>query len=377
MAFPVVESTATSAEPLDVVSHTVTLPAGIVTGDLILVAFCADGNATTITWPSGANDGFTDIFQTSNSCTFSVAWRKANGSEPATIEVTTAPAQISTHAAYRISGHEDPDIQPPEISPGAIGSSQFPDPDSITPTGGAADFLYIATHGHDRNRITTADPAGYAVSSINIEAGGTPGCGVAMVGRELNAASEDPGTFTLNFTDQWVAATVAVHPTSTIPATGRTHGMTYRPQGTVLFAAQRDDADGNPTNEFLLLRLDEFGQILTTTEGVAEVVMGRTKGLTLRAEGNVVIVAAQRDDPDGNPTEEYLFLRVDQFGRLRTTSEAAGTPVSGRTHGMTQRVTGNVVLGSAQRDDPDGNPTEQYLLLRSDEFGRLRMLPEA
>ncbi len=158
--------------------------------------------------------------------------------------------------------------------------------------------------------------------------------------------------------------------------TGRTHGMTSVRGALHLLAAQRDDADGNPTNEFLFLRVNEFGQILTTTEGVPEVVTGRTKGATLRVTGNTVLLAAQRDDPDGNPTNEYILLRVDQFGRLRTTSEAAGTPVAGRTQGMTQRVTGNVVLGSAQRDNPDGEPTEQYLMLRVDEFGRLRMVPE-
>ena len=159
--------------------------------------------------------------------------------------------------------------------------------------------------------------------------------------------------------------------------TGRTKASTARARGdVVLIAAQRDDAEGNPTSEYLFLRVNAFGQILTTTDGVAEVVTGRTKGATDRVTGNAVLVAAQRDDPDGNPTEEYVFLRVDQFGRLRTTSEAAGTPVAGRTKGMTLRGTGRVVLGAAQRDDPDGDPTEQYLLLRADEFGRLRMVPE-
>lgn len=47
-------------------------------------------------------------------------------------------------------------------------------------------------------------------------------------------------------------------------------------------------------------------------------VTGRTKGFTLRGKGNVVLVAAQLDDADGNPTEEYVLLRADEFGRLRT-----------------------------------------------------------
>lgn len=52
-------------------------------------------------------------------------------------------------------------------------------------------------------------------------------------------------------------------------------------------------------------------------------VTGRSKGVTFRGKGNVVLVAAQLDDPDGNPTEEYVFLRADEFGRLRTIDAGA------------------------------------------------------
>lgn len=46
---------------------------------------------------------------------------------------------------------------------------------------------------------------------------------------------------------------------------------------------------------------------------------------------------------------------------------------TGRTKGVTYRRT--TVLGAAQRDDPDGNPTEEYLLVRTDEFGQVRTVP--
>lgn len=101
-------------------------------------------------------------------------------------------------------------------------------------------------------------------------------------------------------------------------------------------------------------------------------VTGRTKAMTFRAKGNARLLAAQRDDPDGNPSEQYLLLRSDEFGQLRVTAETAPTAAAGYTKGMTFRVTGNVVLGAAQRDDPGGTPTEQYLLLRADENGLLR-----
>ncbi len=106
-------------------------------------------------------------------------------------------------------------------------------------------------------------------------------------------------------------------------------------------------------------------------------VTGRTKGVTQRAKGNVILVAAQRDDGDGSPTEEYLILRSDQFGQLEMTSGGAGAMVSGRTKGVTERAVGSVVLVAAQRDDPDGNPTDEYLILRADQFGQLRVIDSA
>ena len=99
-------------------------------------------------------------------------------------------------------------------------------------------------------------------------------------------------------------------------------------------------------------------------------VTGRTKGVTDRVKGNVVLGAAQHDDGDGNPTEQYLLLRADENGRLRV--ETGDGVVTGRTKGLTDRAKGRVVLLAAQREDGDGNPTDEYLLLRADENGRLR-----
>ena len=100
-------------------------------------------------------------------------------------------------------------------------------------------------------------------------------------------------------------------------------------------------------------------------------VTGRTKRLTDRVKGNVVLGAAQRDDSAGNPTEQYLLLRADENGRLRVIS-GGDDVVTGRTKGLTDRAVGNVVLLAAQVEDGEGNPTEQYILLRADENGLLR-----
>lgn len=56
--------------------------------------------------------------------------------------------------------------------------------------------------------------------------------------------------------------------------------------------------------------------------------IGRTKGTSLRGKGDVVLVAAQLDDADGNPTEQYVLLRADEFGRLRTIAVGGGASTS-------------------------------------------------
>lgn len=210
MAFPVVETTATSGEGANTTSHTVTLPSGIVSGDLIVLCFACDdlGGAIAVSWPAGYNE----IFDTSSQGThLSVAWRLADGGEGANITVTTNNSETSSHACYRISGQRG--VSPPvEVSAGATGSSVSPNPDSLTPTGGAKDYLWIAAHGHDGNlRTTTGIGANYS-SKVSTEVGTLGGCGVGCAQRDLNAASEDPGVFTISVSDGWVAATVVVHP---------------------------------------------------------------------------------------------------------------------------------------------------------------------
>lgn len=208
-AFPVIADTNTSVVSTNETSHTMDLPPNISSGDLLLLVFASDGGAGGITWPAGYTE-FKEFAQDTN-VTLSLAYRQADGTEGATITVTTGGAQQTSHGAYRITGHVDPVTQAPEDSTGASGATANPDPDSLSPTTGAKDYLWIAVHANDGNKTTDAFPTSYDLSQIS-QAGGVSGAGVALAGRQLNAASEDPGSFTLNIADQWVAVTVAVHP---------------------------------------------------------------------------------------------------------------------------------------------------------------------
>ena len=219
MAFPTVAGRASSTEGLNVDSHDVSLPGSISAGDLLLVFFVCDGTSedpSATGWTrfklfTSADEGISDTFS------LAAFWREADGTEGATATFTTSSNERSSHTAYRITGAEDPDTQAPEVSAGASNSTGDADPDSLTPTGGAADFLWLAVggNGFEGNAYTGA-PTNY--SNLQAEDSGTAGAGsshanIGTAERTLNASSEDPGAFASGNTD-WLAFTVAVHPTS-------------------------------------------------------------------------------------------------------------------------------------------------------------------
>lgn len=210
MASPTVAATNTSEETTATSSHGVDLPAGVVSGNLIVSVFSSDGDST-VSFPAGYTEFFELMAGSRN--TLSFAYRQADGGEGASFTVTTSADRQSAHVTYRITGHENPATQAPEASTGATETSldTNPDPDSITPTGGSKDYLFIAAHGHNNDRTTTAFPTSYS-NGLSEQGSGGGACGVASAERQLTATSEDPGTFTISAGAEWVAATIAIHP---------------------------------------------------------------------------------------------------------------------------------------------------------------------
>lgn len=211
MAFPVVEATNTSSESSQESSHTVNLPAGIQAGETLIVLFGLEGQGA-VTFPGGWTKFFDKDTDVAGDRKLSCAWRKASGAEGGTITVTTGTTDRSHHQSYRISGATDPTVRAPEATAGVDGSSDSPDPDSLTPTGGAKDYLWLAIAVTGSDTSFSAAPTNYTdligtgIGNIWV----TPG----SARRNLNAASEDPGVFTLPGSLKWVAGTIAIHPPS-------------------------------------------------------------------------------------------------------------------------------------------------------------------
>jgi hypothetical protein len=209
VAFPTVAARATDVNSA-ATSQALNLPSGISAGDLLIITIqVPQGVPQTITWPSG----WTQLYNQANggnNVQGAAAYRVADGSEGSTMTITLSGSSTVASVAFRITGHDS--AIAPQAGTVATGTSSTPNPPSLTPTGGAKDYLWIVCCASDTADVTAA-PTNY---SNFTQPGALPDIGTAE--RLLNAASEDPGTFTIAASDEWVANTIAVHPAASATA---------------------------------------------------------------------------------------------------------------------------------------------------------------
>ena len=202
MAFPVVEATATSNGKST--SLSVTLPASIASGDLLVLFMAGRDNVGTggIGFPAGWTELHDDL-DTGDSRT-AVAYRIADGTEGASITVTMSSARDLVSLVYRISGTSG---NAPEMGT-ATGDSNSPNPPSLTPSWGSKDTLWLVYGSGDNGKVYTAAPTSY--TDLIAQDRGQAASGSAR--RENATATEDPGTFTMESAEAWQTVTLAVEP---------------------------------------------------------------------------------------------------------------------------------------------------------------------
>ena len=230
MTFPQIMDTQTSLEDAsNVTNHYVDLPATIGSLNLLIALFVCDGGAQ-ISFPNEGTEWNLIEELTNNDFAVrgKIAWKEADGSEAGgSILVTTTSSERSAHIVYAISGNIDPSTQEPEASSSTENTSTNPDPANLIPTGGAKDYLWIGVEGNDRNRTITAYPNNYSLSQLNSVGGGANSAGAGLAARNLNAASENVGSFTISASDEWVACSVAVHPKAALVTGHPDHFIAY------------------------------------------------------------------------------------------------------------------------------------------------------
>jgi len=191
-------------ETTNTTSHTISMPSGLSAGDLLLVFIATDGDNTISNW-----DGLTELENASNgtAVSLSVGYKIADGSEGSTLTFTTTSNEQSVYIACRITGYGTP-----QISAVNSGTSINPVPNSLSPSGGALDYMCISLMGSDRDKTVSSFPSDYPSENFQYTATGANGVTCAMAKKELNDSTITSNQYTISGSEQWLSFLVVVPP---------------------------------------------------------------------------------------------------------------------------------------------------------------------
>ena len=198
----------------------VTIAGTPVAGDLIIIGICKDGTGA-FTWP--ATPAFT---QTPNfpitadagsaQAVLDCRYRIWQAGDSTTVSITHANESTGWEVVRIADGSFDAATAPAAATT-APGASTNPDPPNLDPAGWATEkTLWLALAGNDGNVAITAGPSGYFYFR-NDRVAAASGAGIAVAWLESEAASEDPGVFTMG-SEQWAAGTIAIRPAAAVEA---------------------------------------------------------------------------------------------------------------------------------------------------------------
>jgi hypothetical protein len=270
MAFPQVAGTSTGTGASGA-GMLITLPAGVTAGDRLVVIAGWDltiGDAATM---GLTGSGWSKRREDLSSANIAAVYEKvADGNDALTVTLSgNGAAELGSYLALRITGH-DP-AAPVEVASQnhndvAGTTTATPTPPGLTPSWGADDTLWIAAAAWDNaSRSLSAYPVSY-VSNLTYADGGAQSAavGVAAATRELNAATETPGAFTLTAVEQWSAFTIAVKPVA--PDAGPVEGTisaTTAPAVATIVA----DVDGAPVEAEIHATTSPAVAVITASGG--------------------------------------------------------------------------------------------------------------
>lgn len=228
MAFPAVQTADTKNGTVtsNSTSWTLTYPTNLASGDLILAFVATDGNTTTTpSWPAGwVSTATTD---SNTATTLIVAKKLSAGTETGNFTLTLPASEQGGWRIFRITGwgadlgttFDNTSTSKDVVIASTSGASTTPNPPSLDPDPwGTEDVLWVAAMAADTSRTISTFPTNYTTTSSDVS-GGATGATLATSFRNVNAASEDPGTYTISASDDWVAATVAIASVGASPNT--------------------------------------------------------------------------------------------------------------------------------------------------------------
>jgi hypothetical protein len=196
-------------------------------GDLLIaIVIIYDGNSTNAEF-SGWGAGFTEFADSASTTTMGIgaAYKWSDGTETGTFTVTSADTSTNDYCTILLSIPGAHASTPPEWGSRADGTSAAADPASFNPAGwDTEDTLWIAV-GASGETSTTGSYTGIASAPTNytnyvdtgISADAVGGVEGAVAFRQLNAASENVGGFSVDLSNAKNAAIViAVRPAPSV-----------------------------------------------------------------------------------------------------------------------------------------------------------------
>ena len=203
VSFPVVQSVTTSYSVSADTTHTVSLPATTVSGELLLVLFTTKSTGTAT--PSG----WTSLWQYTAGGMGSLGFYKtATGSDGSTVEVISGSGGPFSAQVFRISNWNGIENSSRKGSSG----TSVPSFNALTPSWGSDKVLWIASvSASDDGATVSSYPASYTDGLSVIAPGGVnASCEIFTARRELEASSETPGAYTLSESETTQAYVVGI-----------------------------------------------------------------------------------------------------------------------------------------------------------------------
>jgi len=201
--FPEVVAQVTSHDNSVGGSMDVTLPGGIVAGELLLIVNAFRANSSIPGWNTGVSSALINVF-----------WKIADGSEGASATISSSSGtSLGASVAYRIRGGTSVQVSTP-----ATAASTNPNPSALSPSWGNKKTLWFAGMGAQQvgsgGAITvSAYPSGFSNPQTDIGISSFPvGQRVAVAEKAEKTATQDPGAFTISPSLTWYAATIGVRP---------------------------------------------------------------------------------------------------------------------------------------------------------------------
>lgn len=204
--------TVVSITPTEVTSgttHNISLGATVNAGDLLIIIAASDGGEVDV--PVTAASGWTTIEDFSSASAGAAVFKKlADGTEGGTtINVTTSSTEALAAQCYRITGWGGTIATHVVVvaTPGA-GTDATAECPALTSGFGAVSTLWICACATSTATLLSSGPTNYTTTY-----NGSSGTGfgqLATAWRQLSAASETPGPFTLAAATIWTTTTLAV-----------------------------------------------------------------------------------------------------------------------------------------------------------------------